>query len=175
MLHQTKQCPCPTEAKHKNKHEAHQESDYHPIVLIQYLSPSRLVPLCTERRGRGVLRSPHSPGQTPVSVPDLGDSCRRVLSLLAHNAPLALSFLGRRATRFLHRAGPLSGAPALPPVNRPLSGYWAFLAASIQGRTTSRFSEAHRLAPASGSSSSLIAYSRPLICSSVSTSASMNA
>ena len=60
-------------------------------------------------------------------------------------------------------------------MNQPLSGYREFIAASIHGRTTSRFSEAHRLAPASGSSSSLITVSRPLICSSVSASSSMNA
>ena len=55
-----------------------------------------------------------------------------------------------------------------------LSGYRAFLAASIQGRATSWFSDAHRLAPARGSSSLLIVYSKPFICSSVSSSASMN-
>ena len=56
-----------------------------------------------------------------------------------------------------------------------LSGYRGLLAASIHGRTTSRFSEAHRIAPANGSSSSLIVDSRSLICASVSSSASMNA
>ncbi len=61
------------------------------------------------------------------------------------------------------------------PMNQLLSGYRAFLAASIHGRTTSKFSEAHRLAPASGSSSAFITDSRSLICLSVSSSASMNA
>ena len=97
-------------------------------------------------------------------------------SLLAHNLPLALPFLERRATGFLHRAGTLSAElRSEVPMNRPLPGYRASLAASIQGRTTSRFSEAHRLAPASGSSSSLITDSRSLICSSLNASASMNA
>src|SRR5688572_3145304 len=56
-----------------------------------------------------------------------------------------------------------------------LAGYRALFAASIHGRTTSRFSEAHRLAPTRGSSSSLITVSRSLICASVSSRASMNA
>ena len=85
-------------------------------------------------------------------------------------------FLARRATGFLHRAGTLSAElrPEIP-MNRPLSNYRTFLAAAIHGRTTSRFSETHRLAPSSGSSSLLITDSRSLICFSVSSSASMNA
>jgi hypothetical protein len=63
----------------------------------------------------------------------------------------------------------------LPVYRGGLSGYWACLAASIQGRTASRFSETQRLAPATGLSSLLIAYSRPSICFSVSARASMSA
>jgi hypothetical protein len=114
-------------------------------------------------------------GPTPVSASCTKDSCHRKLSSLAHNTALVLYFLARRATRFLHRPGTLLAPLALFALNQLLSGYLAFLAASIHGRTTSRLSDAHRLAPARGSSSLLIAYSRSLICSSVSSSASMNA
>jgi hypothetical protein len=69
----------------------------------------------------------------------------------------------------------LAEAPDLSPTSRLLSGYPAFLAVSIHGRTTSRFSETHRRAPFSGPSALLILASRPSICPSVSSSASMNA
>src|SRR5215217_1187750 len=92
--------------------------------------------------------------------------------------PPPLFTLPRR--RVILRTSPLRSSEKLTelktsPMNQLLSGYRAFLAASIQGRTTSRFSETHRLAPASGSSSSLITDSRSLICFSVSSSASINA
>jgi hypothetical protein len=91
------------------------------------------------------------------------------------NGIVTLSRGCRRNLRTVEGPGQVRTSLHLSTLNRMLSGYRAFLAASIQGRTTSRCSETHRLAPASGAPSSLIADSRPSICPSVSSSASMNA
>src|SRR5215213_11923986 len=67
------------------------------------------------------------------------------------------------------------GTEDLSPMNRPLSGYRAFLGASIQGCTISAIAETLRLAPTIGLSSLLITSSRLSVCLWASSSAFINA
>jgi hypothetical protein len=55
--HHANRSPCNSEAHHNSNHEPHQKGDYHAIVLVQYLSPEHLAPLCTQVRGRRIYRS----------------------------------------------------------------------------------------------------------------------
>jgi len=50
--HHAKQSECTAQAHNDSNHEPHQKGDYRATVLIQYLSPGRLDPLCTRVCGR---------------------------------------------------------------------------------------------------------------------------